>query len=79
MYYFRTTHFFNYIKKLPQSLNEAASNLYADDPCIYYQHKDRQQIQNTLNQGFISFCEWPIDNKLSIRVGKYKIKSIFPR
>ena len=33
------------INDLPQVLNESASNLYADDTCIYYQHKDIQKLK----------------------------------
>ena len=33
------------INNLPQALNETASNLYADDTCIYYQHKDIQKLK----------------------------------
>ena len=68
--------FLIYINDLPQSLNEASSNLYADDTCIYYQHRDIQKIENVLNKEFTSLCEWFIDNKLSIHFGEDKTKSI---
>ena len=32
--------FFLYVNELPQALSEAGSYLYADDTCIFYQHKD---------------------------------------
>ena len=53
-----------YINDLPQALSETASNLYADDTCIYYQHKDIQKVETILNKDFPSLCEWFIDNKL---------------
>ena len=68
--------FLIYINDLPQALSETASNLYADDTCIYYQHKNVQEIEAILNKEFSSLCEWFIDNKLSIRFGEDKTKSI---
>ena len=68
--------FLIYINDLPQSLSETASNLYADDTCIYYQHRDIQKIENVLNKEFSSLCEWFIDNKLSIHFGEDKTKAI---
>ena len=56
--------FLIYINDLPQSLSETTSNLYADDTCIYYQHRDIQKIENVLNKEFSSLCEWFINNKL---------------
>ena len=61
--------FLIYINDLPQALSETASNLYADDTCIYYQHKNVQEIEAILNKEFSSLCEWFIDNKLSIHFG----------
>ena len=39
-----------YINDLPQSLSESASNFYANDTCIYYQHRNIQNIENVLNK-----------------------------
>ena len=61
---------------MPQSLSETASNLYADDTCIYYPHRDIQKIENVLNKAFSSLCEWFIDNKLSIHFGEDRRKVI---
>ena len=58
--------FLIYINDLPQVLSETASNFYADDTCIYYQHKDIHKIENILNKEFSSLCYLFIDNKLSI-------------
>ena len=68
--------FLIYISDLSQALSETASNLYADDTCIYYQHKNEQEIEAILNNEFSSLCEWFIDNKLSIHFGEDKTKSI---
>ena len=68
--------FIIYINNLPQSLIETASNLYADDTCIYHQYRDIQEIENVLNKEFSSLCEWFIDNKLSIHFGEDQTKAI---
>ena len=68
--------FLIYIDDLLEALSETASNLYADDTCIYYQDKDIQKIETILNKEFSSLCEWLIDNKLSIHFGEDKTNSI---
>ena len=37
--------FLIYINDLPQALSETASNLYTDDKCICYQHKDIKKLK----------------------------------
>ena len=66
--------FLIYINDLPHASSETASNLYADDACIYYQHKDIQKIETILKKEFSSLCEWFIDNRLSIHFGEDKTK-----
>ena len=68
--------FLFYVNDLPQSLSDAGSYLYADDTCIFYQHDDVHKIKNFLNKEFSSFCQWFINNKLSIHFGGDKTKSI---
>ena len=68
--------FLFYVNDLPQSLSYAGSYLYADDTCIFYQHDDVHKIKNALNKEFSSFCQWFINNKLSIHFGEDKTKSI---
>ena len=68
--------FLIYINDPRQALSETTSNLYTDDTCIYYQHKNVQEIEAILNKEFSSLCEWFIDNKLSIHFGEDKTKSI---
>ena len=48
----------------------------ADDTCIFYQHEDVENIENVLNKEFSSLIPWFIDDKLSIRFGEDKTKSI---
>ena len=50
--------------------------LYADNSCILCQHKDVVQIEKELNEDFQNFCDWFVDNKLSIHFGEDKTKSI---
>ena len=52
------------------------SLLYIDDTLIVFQHKSvivnkKQQIRD-----FSSFCDWFVDNKLSIHFGQDETKSI---
>ena len=71
--------FLTYINNLPQSISETASNLYADDTCICYQHRDIQKIEIVLNKEFSCLCEWFIDNELSIHFGEDKSNSFYKK
>ena len=74
--------FLIYINDLPQSLSETASDLHADDTCIYYQHRDIQKIENEakLNICFqdhsikqyncVEYLGCLLDNNLARRVFK---------
>ena len=69
--------FLIYINDLPQALSETASNLYADDTCIYYQYKDIQKTKSVLKLNlFSSLSEWFIDKEFSIHFREDKTKSI---
>ena len=37
-----------------------------------FQHKDVEEIKKVLMNGFENFCDWFIDNKLSIHFGEDK-------
>ena len=50
--------------------------LYADDTCLTFQHENVKEIEDQLNLNFSRLCDWFIDNKLSIHLGKDKTKSI---
>ena len=50
--------------------------LYANDPCLVFQHKDITEIETALNKNFSMLCDWFVDNKLSIHFGEDKTKSI---
>ena len=44
--------FLLYVNDLPESLSDAGFYLYANDNCIFYQHKDANKIENVLNKEF---------------------------
>ena len=50
--------------------------LYADDTCLLFQHKDLERINEELTKKFSNICDWFVDNKLGIRFGEDKTKSI---
>ena len=51
--------------------------LYSDDTCLFFTGKDSKTIEDQLNEDFNSLCEWFIDNKLSIHLGKRKQINFF--
>ena len=50
--------------------------LYANDSCLMYQHRDVSEIEKQLNKDFQSVCNCFVANKLSIRFGEDKTRSI---
>ena len=44
--------------------------LYADDSALLVSGKDVNEIQKVLSDELNSVCEWLVDNKLSIHLGK---------
>ena len=50
--------------------------LYADDTYLIFQQKDVTETESALNKSFSMLCDWFVDNKLSIRFGENKKKSI---
>ena len=50
--------------------------LYADDRCLTFQRENVKEIEDQLNLNFSSVCDWCINNKLSIHLGKDKTESI---
>ena len=50
--------------------------LYTDDTCLTFQHGNVKEIEDQLNSNFSSLCDWFIDSKLSIHLGKGKTKFI---
>ena len=50
--------------------------LYAADTYLTFQHEKVKEIEDQLNLTFSSLCDWFIEKKLSIHLGKDKTKSI---
>ena len=67
--------FLLYVNDMPKAVS-CELLLYADDTCLICMRKDIKTIEHQLNKDLSSLCEWFIDNKLSIHLGKQKIKSI---
>ena len=44
--------------------------LYAHDSTILFSHSDPDQIANKLEKVLESCSDWPVDNKLSLHLGK---------
>ena len=61
--------FLIYINDMCQATN-CDLLLYADDSCLTVTHKDIKVIEDTLNNNLSSLCDWLVDNKLSIHLGK---------
>ena len=61
--------FLIYINDMPQAV-KCDLLLYADDSCLTVTHKDIKFIEDTLNDNLSSLCDWLVDNKLSIHLGK---------
>ena len=61
--------FLIYVNDMSQSVN-CNLLLYADDSCLTVSHKDVNYIENTLNSNLSTLCNWFVDNKLSIHLGK---------
>ena len=43
--------------------------LYAGDSCLIFRDTDIERIENSMNRDFNSFCNWFLENKLSIHSG----------
>ena len=50
-------------------------DLYADDSCLLFQHKNVTERKKQLTKDFSNICDWLVDNKLSIHFGEDKTKS----
>ena len=63
--------FLLYINDLSQAVARD-SLLYADDTCIVFQYKNVNEIEKQLLKDFSSLCDWFVNNKLSVHIGKTK-------
>ena len=65
--------FLLYINDIPQALLNSHTYLYAEDVCIFDQHKDVKEVKNVLNKKTGSECKWFVDKNVS-RFGEDKTK-----
>ena len=70
--------FLLYVDDMPQQAVKCDLFLYADDTCLTFQHENMKEIEEQLilNFSLYSLFDWFINDKLSIHLGKDKIKSI---
>ena len=61
--------FLIYVNDMSQAVN-CELLLYADDSCLIFSDMDIKKVETTLNLNFSSLCDWFVDNKLSIHLGK---------
>ena len=53
--------------------------LSADDTCFLFSSENVSLIEKHLNVNFKSLCEWFIDNKLPIHLGKIKLNVFYSK
>ena len=68
--------FLLYINDMPQAAEDCDLFFYADDTCLFFQHKDLERIKEELMKNFSNICDLFVDNKFSIHFGEDKTKSI---
>ena len=61
---------------MKSAVTDCDLRLYADDTCLLFTNENVSSIEKHVNTDFNSFCEWLIDNKLSIYLGEDKTKCI---
>ena len=65
--------FLLYINDIGSSSNILNFQLFADDTCVFYSHKERHVLENTINKELKNVHEWLIANKLSLNVQKSNV------
>ena len=65
--------FLLYINDIANSSNLINFQLFADDTCIFYSHKNKTVLENNLNQELSKVSDWLIANKLSLNVDKSNV------
>ena len=64
---------------MKSSVTDCDLRLYADDTCLLFTNENVSSIEKHVNTDFNSFCEWLIDNKLSIYLGKIKLNVFYSK
>ena len=65
--------FLVYINDIANSSDKIQFQLFADDTCIFYSHRDKTILENTLNNELNHVSNWLIANKLSLNVDKSNV------
>ena len=71
--------FLIYINDIPNSSAIINFQLFADDTCLFYSHKNLDILESTFNQELIKINNWLIANKLSLNIGKSNVILFRPR
>ena len=62
--------FLIYINDIPNSSDLINFQLFADDTCLFYSHKNLNILEKTFNEELIRINDWLLANKLSLNVDK---------
>ena len=62
--------FLLYINDISNSSHAVDFQMFADDTCIFYSHKNKHILENTLNTELNQVSHWLIANKLSLNIDK---------
>ena len=65
--------FLVYINDIAISSNILNFQLFADDTCIFYSHKNMATLESILNKELVNVSNWLIANKLSLNVDKTNV------
>ena len=65
-----------YVNDMPQAVDCCDLLLYADDSCLVFRDNNINEIEKQLNKNLNSFCDWFVDNKLSIHFAEDKAKPL---
>ena len=71
--------FLIYINDIPNSSNTINFQLFADDTCLFYSHKDLLTLEQTFNHELIKIQNWLLANKLSLNIGKSNVILFRPK
>ena len=65
--------FLLYINDIAFSSNTIKFQLFADDTCLFYSHKNKTVLETTINTEMCKIYDWLLANKLSLNVSKSNV------
>ena len=71
--------FLLYINDIPNASTIINFQLFADDTCLFYSHKDLAIVENMFNQELVKIHQWLLANKLSLNVDKSNVILFRPK